>query len=276
MSLLDQSIALGPIGLSVARWLLILAVLVALLVGALIGARRRVAVSDTLISAMLFGLVSARLLFVVRYHDRYDGVLAMLDIRDGGFATLGGLVVATAYLAWRFWRTPRHRSALGGAVLAGGLVWTGLTGSLWMMDETSRPLPDLTMTTLEGQPTSLPALADEHGLPLVVNLWASWCPPCRREMPVLDEAQQQHPDIDFVFVNQGESAAQVQRFLDAEQLRHLANVWLDDNQRLGQVTGAQVMPTTLFYDTEGQLVDTHFGELSRASLAPYLERIGAH
>lgn len=273
MNLLDQSLAIGPIGLSVGRWLIVLAALAALLVGALTGARRRVAVGDTLITALLIGVVGARLLFLARYHDSDSGLVAMLDIRDGGFAPLGGVMAAALYLLWRLWREPARRMPLASAVLAGALVWGGLTGSLMMMDSTSRPLPDVQMTTLAGDPASLPTLLENRNRPLVVNLWASWCPPCRREMPVLQQAQQQHDDISLVFVNQGESQPKVQRFLEEEDLLDLRNVWLDDTLALGETTGAQAMPTTLFYDARGQLVDTHFGELSRASLRPYLERL---
>lgn len=275
MSLLDQSLAIGPLALSVARWLIVLAALAALLVGALTGARRRVAVGDSLITALLIGLVGARLLFLARYHDSYSGLLAMLDIRDGGFAPVGGVMAAALYLLWRLWREPARRIPLASAVLAGGLVWGGLTGSLMMMGSTSRPLPEVQMTTLAGEPVSLPTLLETHEQPLVVNLWASWCPPCRREMPVLQQAQQQHDEISLVFVNQGESQPQVRRFLEEEDLHDLRNVWLDHTLALGETTGAQAMPTTLFYDAQGQLVDTHFGELSRASLRPYLERLTA-
>lgn len=272
MSLLHQSLAIGPIGLSVERWLLILSALLALLAGALMGARRRVAVGDSLTSALLIGVVGARVLFIIQYHGRYDGTLAMLDIRDGGFAPLGGVIAAALYLAWRLWRSPRQRGPLTGAVLVGVLSWGLTAGSLMMIDRQVNTLPEVPMATLEGEPVSLTGLAERRSQPMVVNLWATWCPPCRREMPILESAQREHESIDFVFANQGENSVHIRRFMEDEAL-DLDNVWLDANLALGEQLGAQIMPTTLFFNADGRLIDSHIGELSRASLAPYLERL---
>jgi thiol-disulfide isomerase/thioredoxin len=107
---------------------------------------------------------------------------------------------------------------------------------------------------------------------MVVNLWATWCPPCRREMPVLAAAQKQETGVSFVFVNQGEEGSTAQRYLNIEKL-DLANVLLDPGARLGREVGSGSLPTTLFYDTNGRLVDTHLGQLSAASLASKLSKI---
>ena len=110
---------------------------------------------------------------------------------------------------------------------------------------------------------------------MVVNLWASWCPPCRREMPVLAAAQQRETGVMFVFANQGEDAATAQRYLGDSAL-HLANVLLDSGTELGRTVGSTALPTTLFYDAGGRLVDTHLGELSAASLASKLNQLRTH
>lgn len=270
--MLQQSIAIGPMGFSLHHLVIGLAFLLALLAGALLGRRHRVSVSDTLFSALFIALLSARLVFVLRYWGEYDGLLARLDIRDGGFDLIGGLLGALAYAGWALWRSPRQRLPLGGALLVGGLVWGAVVGSSTLIEQQSRPLPDTALLTQHGQPTSLVQLAQQQQQPLVVNLWASWCPPCIREMPVFEHAQQTEQDITFVFVNQGESAQQIEAFLQQHGFS-LKNVWQDPSNALGQATGAHAMPTTLYYNSDGQLVNTHFGELSRATLEQGLSRL---
>ena len=106
----------------------------------------------------------------------------------------------------------------------------------------------------------------------MVNLWATWCPPCQREMPVLQKAQAARPDVHFVFVNQGESAQQVAAYLARSGLQ-LRNVLLDAKGDAGTALGHRALPTTLFFDAEGRLVDTRLGELSEASLAERLANL---
>lgn len=270
--MLNHSIAIGPLGFSIGQVLLMLSFAIALAVGAWAGRGSRTGVSDTLFTLLLIALLGARLVFVARYWSSYDSLAGVLDIRDRGFDPFGALGAGALYIAWRLWQAPAQRRALAAALFGGALSWSLLAGPLTLMDATSRPLPSVELVTLEGSSTSLPALANAEGHPLVVNLWASWCPPCRREMPVFEEAQHAHDDITFVFVNQGESLAQVQQFLEEEALQ-LDNVLLDAALDLGEVTGAVAMPTTLYYDATGQLVDTHFGELSRATLQRGLQRL---
>jgi len=128
----------------------------------------------------------------------------------------------------------------------------------------SSKLPDA-----NGTPIDLSAL---RGQQVVINFWATWCPPCRREMPVLAEAQRLYPQVTFVFANQGEGAGEVHTFL-ASQTLQLDNVLLDSGGRLGQLVGSRALPTTLFYDAEGRQVGSHLGELSSASLARALETL---
>ena len=110
---------------------------------------------------------------------------------------------------------------------------------------------------------------------MVVNLWASWCPPCRREMPVLAAAQQSDPEARFVFVNQGEDGTTAGNFLRSARL-DLHYVLLDPSAGFGREVGSTALPTTLFYDASGRLVDTHLGELSVGALAKKLNQFHSH
>ena len=76
-------------------------------------------------------------------------------------------------------------------------------------------------------------LADYQGGPLVINLWATWCPPCRREMPVLENAQRMRPDVTFLFVNQAESMQSVSTYLATQGL-NLDNVLFDASGRVAR------------------------------------------
>lgn len=271
MTALDRSLALGPLALSLGQLLLVFALAVAIVTGALVGRRRRIGVSDTLFTLVFVALAGARLIFIVRYWDAYDSVWSMLDIRDRGFDPLGAGAAALAYIGWRLWRTPRQRQALCAALLAGTLAWGVAAYALVQSDDGNRAaLPEMPLATLDGATTSLPALHDDQ--PMIVNLWASWCPPCRREMPLLADTQQRRDDVTFMFVNQGESRQAIRHYLDNESLA-LDNVLRDETLALGEHVGAKAMPTTLFYDADGHLIDTHFGELSKATLTHALSRL---
>ena len=124
-------------------------------------------------------------------------------------------------------------------------------------------LPQLDLATLDGRAVPLDGFV---GKPTVVNLWATWCPPCRREMPVLQQAQGANPDVNFVFVNQGEKPDAIQSFIDRQGLT-LRNVLVDERLQTGSALGHRALPTTLFFDARGQLASTHIGELSQATLA---------
>ncbi len=247
---------------------------VALLVGALVGRKRGVATSDCLINSFLVGFLVARLSFVILYIDSYlDAPLSMLDIRDGGFMVAPGLVAGMSSALWWGWRSPALRWPLGAAMLAGFVMWGGTIGAVSLMEATRTSIPTASFHRLDGEPVTLGNLgAAEEGKPRVVNLWATWCPPCRREMPVLQAAQARESGVAFIFANQGESFNQVQSYLSQEGLE-LENVLLDPTTELGRVSGSRALPTTLFYDAEGRLVDHHLGELSEASLKQKLESI---
>lgn len=103
------------------------------------------------------------------------------------------------------------------------------------------------------------------GRPMVVNLWASWCPPCVREMPMLEEAENDHPDVRFVFINQREHPDLVTEFLSQHSLK-LDTVLLDASGGFSSAVGAHAMPTTLFFDADARLQKRFYGEVDQETL----------
>jgi thiol-disulfide isomerase/thioredoxin len=211
----------------------------------------------------IWGFVAARAAFVLKHLDTYLAApLSMLDIRDGGFVAFAGLLAACAAGFEQVRGHPALRRPLLGAALAGILVWAGTGLAIRASQPASTPLPELAFRRLDG---SAVRLADFKGKPIVLNLWATWCPPCRREMPAMAAAQAAMPDVAFVFVNAGEEPEAVRRYLAAQGLA-LPNVLLDGSRTLAPAVGAVGYPTTLFYDRHGMLAGRHMGELSRAAL----------
>jgi thiol-disulfide isomerase/thioredoxin len=164
----------------------------------------------------------------------------------------------------------RWRGSLAIALLAGVLVVGGLYGAIRLMH--SATVPKASVTTLDGAPVDLTQLA--AGKPMVINLWATWCPPCRREMPLLASAQERETEIAFVFANQGEDRETVKRYAASAQIE-LANVLLDPAAGIGREIGSMALPITLFYDRSGRLVDSRIGGLSEELLADKIDRLRA-
>ncbi len=260
---------LGPLALPVRYLLLLLAFAAAWAAGWWAGRRQRLDPEPTLFAMLLGGLLLARLAFVLHYAGDYAAApWQALDIRDGGFLLWPGVLGALLIGAIQAWRRAPLRRPLALGMLAGALVWGGASLALHQLERAGR-LPELTLRDLAGRPVPLAGL---RGQPLVINLWASWCPPCRREMPVLLAARQSEPGVRFLLVNQDEGAAEVAAFL-ARQGIDGQDVLLDGGNQLGQLAGSRALPTTLFYDAAGRLRHSHLGELSPASLRHALQFI---
>ncbi len=272
MHALDHGISIGPLGFSLGTLLFLLAVAVALSCGAWLGRRQDLAVNDVLFNLLLIGLLGARLVFVLRYFDSFDGPLAMIDIRDRGFDPLGGLAAAALLLAWIAWRNRERLAPALTAGAAGLLAWIVAVAIAVMTAAEAERLPDTSALNLVGEPVSLAALGPEKGRPLVINVWATWCPPCRREMPIFERAQRDHEHATFVLLNQGEDVATVRSFLQSQGLE-LDHVLLDHDNEFSPRAGVRVLTTTLFYDASGKLRRQHVGELSGATLERHLESL---
>jgi thiol-disulfide isomerase/thioredoxin len=264
---------IGPLLLSSALLALLFGVIAALGVAGFLARRGYADAGSPLYLALGIGLLISRGAYVASWWPQYlQQPVSVLNIRDGGFdpiAGLIGLVVATLLIGWR---RPPLRRPLAAGVAVGIAAWTFVGLVAYKLANESHPaLPGLVVSDLDGREVAIETL---RGQPTVINLWATWCGPCRREMPVLAEAQRTMPQIRFVFADQGESAAAVKHFLQVQKLT-LDNVLIDGSLQLSNYYNARGYPTTLFLDTDGRLRDMHIGELSRATLAERLQRIRA-
>ncbi|ABI55865.1 Redoxin domain protein [Alkalilimnicola ehrlichii MLHE-1] len=265
-----MSVNLGPLALPLDRLPLLVALLAALLLSWLIGRRQGGNADGPLLVTGLIALIAGRLGFVLQYRNDYLAApLSFINIADGGFSPVAAVVAIAGVGGFYALRRPLQRPALIGALVGGLLTWGAGMAAVQQLSPEPPALPEAHLQTLDGQPQPL---ADYRDGPLVINLWASWCPPCRREMPVLSAVQQARDDVTILLVNQGETADTIRTFLD-ELDSPLDHVLLDPRSGLSAHYGSGALPTTLFIDAEGRVIDSHLGELSRARLSRGIDAI---
>lgn len=218
--------------------------------------------------ALIIGLVVARIGYVATHWDAYRvEPAAVLSIWQGGFSLVWGLVGAALYLA----ASLRSLRAIALAGAAGGIAlgaWFGV-GALLPSQQAVAPLPKITAMRLDGTPITNVSRA---GRPLVINLWATWCGPCRREMPMLMQEASVRSDVTFLLLNQGEAAEVVRRYLEDSGLRS-THIALDPGGETGRKVGASGLPMTIFVSADGLVRRTHTGEIARAALHDGLDAL---
>lgn len=131
------------------------------------------------------------------------------------------------------------------------------------------PAPDFTLNTLDGGQVTLATL---RGQPVVLNFWATWCDPCRREMPALQATAELYAgEVTVLGIDQGEAAATVQAFIDEYGLTY--PILLDEKFSVGQQYNIRGMPTTFFIDADGIVRYLWVGEMNRITLAEGIAKI---
>ena len=108
--------------------------------------------------------------------------------------------------------------------------------------------PDFQLQNLDGQTVSLGNL---QGKPVLINFWATWCPPCRSEMPYIQEIYDEWSDKELVVlaINIGESSSKVEEFMQSYNLSFA--VLLDTRQDVAQRYNITGIPTTFSIDKNG-------------------------
>lgn len=169
---------------------------------------------------------------------------------------------------------PPNRRLLLGAGVAGAAAVAGAGFAWWRLGPASaqadvaQALWQRSFATPEGAPL---ALADWRGQPLIVNFWATWCPPCVRELPLLSEfaGRKAAHGIQVVGLAVDKEPA-VQKFLQRQPLAFPVGMAADGSQltrELGNANGG--LPFTVLLGRDGKLQQRKIGELSAQDLAQW-------
>jgi len=151
---------------------------------------------------LITGVVVARAAFVLMNWSAYrQDWPSIFYLWQDGYAPLAGIFAALLFAVLHAVRGKHPQGPMLSAMGAGLAVWLGLSLVATEL-ATTHDLPDLVLADLQQEPISL---HEYSGQPIVINLWATWCPPCRREMPAFQDAQQANTDVHFLFVNQREA-----------------------------------------------------------------------
>lgn len=151
---------------------------------------------------------------------------------------------ALAVVVWRFW--PASTQDLG-------------------------PAPPLVVPTLSGEAFDLSA---QRGHVTVVNVWATWCGPCRAELPGFASAARDHPNVRFVAVaTDDEGEAVVRPYAEARSLPFPVGLDAGGRAVAALPSGVSVYPTTFVGDRDGRIVVRHEGLLVGPALRAILRRV---
>ncbi len=136
--------------------------------------------------------------------------------------------------------------------------------------EVNQPAPELTLNTLDGEPVSL---TDYQGSVILVNNWATWCPPCRLEMPHFNNYFQKHKERGFqvVAVEAGQPESEVREFV--EELGLDFQVLLDPEGKALEMFQNTSLPSSYVIDRKGNLRLVWLGAINEASLEEYITPI---
>lgn len=264
-----NAVSLGPLVMAADRFAAVLGVLAFLIVTGMLARRVDERFNGWSWWVLLAGLGAARLGHVALHLDSFAAEpLRVVYVWQGGFFWPAGAAAVLACLVFLL-KEPRLRLwavlPLALALFVWNTTWQ-LTGGTQALT-----LPDRSFQTLAGKPHDLGAGSGE---PRIVNLWATWCPPCRREMPMMAELAAGTDDVDFIFANQGEGRSDIRSYLARTGL-HLETILVDPFSDLSRFYGAPGLPATLFIDADGILRHAHVGEISREVLQSNIDRLTA-
>ena len=166
----------------------------------------------------------------------------------------------------------KSRRLVATTVLGVGLTALVLYGLLNPAErETAGGMPDFSLPLLVGEGTL--SQSDLAGEPVVVNFWASWCIPCRTEMPLFEQMWQEHQDegLQVVGVNIQDSRPEARAFLADIGVTY--PTVFDADQALAKALGVNGLPQTFFVDRDGNITERVLGEISARDLREQIDEL---
>jgi len=190
---------------------------------------------------------------------------------DAGLVVIIIILIVMITLALRAPAEDRTSNQQAGDTLRG---YSDSTPQTLVMEETeeaeAEPAPDFELQALTGEMVSL---SDFNGKPVLINFWATWCPPCVQEMPLLQEISDDYAgELVVLPVNGGDSMEQIRAFAEAYEynLMFLA----DPENALSLEYSVRGFPTSFFIDVDGLVQGTYVGMMDENIISYYLEKIG--
>ena len=188
------------------------------------------------------------------------------------------------------YRRKRSSASLGLVLIGAGLIIFAIVAGIFLLEnpeaaastpDTTRsgvskpavlsaPAPELELQDLDGQDV---ALADLRGQVVLVNNWATWCPPCKAEMPELEAYFREHQAEGFtlVAVNAGDPQSDVSQFV--EEYRLSFQVWLDPYSKAIRAFQNNSLPSSYVIDRSGSLRLAWSGAINLDTLEEYVTPI---
>ena len=150
-------------------------------------------------------------------------------------------------------KTALKRTAQMALMSAGFFIAAGAYASTVTLSEEA---PDFTLKTLDGPNLRL---EEYRGQVVLINFWASWCGPCRQEMPILDRLHKRYEDTGFAVlgVNVEGEAAPAQKIVDKTNVTF--PVLIDEGQAVSELYDLEAMPSTVVVDRDGLVRYVHRG-----------------
>lgn len=147
------------------------------------------------------------------------------------------------------------------------LVALTLTSCTHQSSDTEARWPSVIVVDSSGTELNTSDLL--NGNRLFVSLWSTWCVPCRRELPQLQQFAVEHQDVSVVAVNLGDKLDSVAAY--ADEIGLTMPVVIDSEGRISSALGVTSVPSTIVIDSHGKVIATHVGEITANELAVLVE-----